>query len=127
MPYFTISIMKVSNNGYICFGYCPKNQRVSLLPTSSVPLVAALWEDFDFRNSAFRSSGTVFYRTSNDSLLLKAMAARIAQENPDLRDFRPSLSVIVTWFEAFLFSGMFSDTRVSLTTEGQQASNSRPL
>lgn len=61
----------------------------------AVPLLAVLWRDFHFV-----LSGSVYYRQANDSKTLEQVRSVIADVNPGLRDYQPTLAVIVTWFEA---------------------------
>lgn len=110
--YYGLKLQQVSTNGLILFSD-PSGSltNVRALPTCNLPLVAALWEDFDFR-----ASGSMFFRTAtnkSDATLLDSVASKISQMNPDLSGFRPTLVVVVTWFEAILFSGQFSNSTVS--------------
>lgn len=74
-----------------------------LLPCADVPIIAPIWIDLDFA-----SNGLLYYRSSQDPATLKQVADMIAQENPGLSDYQPTLAVIVTWFEA---SPVFSPVR----------------
>ena len=81
--------------------------RMSSLMDSTVPLVAALFADFDLRDS-----GSVYYRVSQDNYILDEVAERIVSLNPSFNGFHPTLSVIATWTQAVLFSDAFLDTQV---------------
>ena len=63
--------------------------------TMVVPLLAPLWEDLHFLKSGF-----VYYRQANDTETLARVRSMIADVNPGLSEFQPTLAVIVTWFEA---------------------------
>ena len=42
----------------------------------------------------------MFYRTSQDPVILSQIADAIADVNPALSDYQPTQAVVVTWFEA---------------------------
>ena len=65
------------------------------LPCAPEAIIAPIWTDLDFRGS-----GVMFYRTSQDPKILGQIASSIADVNPALSDYHPTLAVIVTWFEA---------------------------
>ena len=90
----------MSTNGFVLFGAPSNSLRVSSFSLSSVPVIAPFWEDFDFR-----SSGTVYYRTSQDDGILNKVAEVIAAENDDFSSYHPTQCVVVTWSEALLFTG----------------------
>ena len=60
--------MQVSTNGVISFQSEFTDFTVSSFPTSSIPLIAPLWADFDFRDR----EGNVFYRIAEDEATLKS-------------------------------------------------------
>ena len=63
-----------------------------------VPTIAPLWADFDFSDV-----GTIYYRVvteSKDPATLEEAKNMVTNFNEDLSDYRPTLAVIVTWFEA---------------------------
>ncbi len=64
------------------------------LPCSTAPVIAPLWADLDFR---FR--GRIYYRKTQDSGILEQVVDMIADMNPGLSGYQPTLAVIVTWFE----------------------------
>ncbi len=75
-----------------------------LLPCADVPVIAPIWIDLDFK-----SNGLLYYRVSQDPATLQQVASMIAQENPRLSGYQPTLAVIVTWFEASpVFSSVWS-------------------
>ena len=90
---------QISTNGFISFESPPDTLRITSFSASTIPLVATLWADFDFRES-----GAVYHRVSQDPYILKRAASVIAAENRDLSSFNPTLCVIVTWTQAVLFS-----------------------
>lgn len=103
------SISQVSTNGFVSFGpSTPNSLYMSSFPASTIPLVAPLWADFDFR-----ISGSVYHRVSQDDYILDKAASLIASRNQDFVDYRPTLCVIVTWLKAVLFSTTFHNTQVS--------------
>ena len=78
-----------------------------VFPVSSVPLIAPLWADFDFRGQ-----GHVFYRdTSHPEALIRA-GELVTNTNEIYSDYSPEYVVIVTWSMARLFSNEI-DTPVS--------------
>ena len=99
----------MSTNGYVLFGALSNSLRVSSFSLS--PVIAPFWEDFDFR-----SSGTVYYRTSQDDGILNKVAEVIATENDDFSSYRPTQCVVVTWSEALplLFTGNSVSKHVEL-------------
>lgn len=62
-----------------------------------LPLIAPLWADFNFRDS-----GNVFYRIDTNMDTLDRVAEIIANSNPIYGDFRPTMAVVVTWFQGRL-------------------------
>ncbi len=107
----SILFMQISTNGLILFDTDDEFQSytVSCFPRVSrpyLPLVAPLWADFNFRDS-----GTIFYRLVSDSGTLDAVADVISNLNSNYMDFRPTLAVIVTWFQSELLR---SEVKVSL-------------
>ena len=91
--------MQVSTNGVISFQSKFTNYLISSFPSSSVPLIAPLWADFDFR-----SKGNVFYRNTKDETTLDRAREIIIATNANFTEYYPSFCVIVTWSEATLFS-----------------------
>ena len=76
---------------------------------STIPLVAPLMADFDFRDI-----GSVYHRVSQDDYILDVAAKRIAEMNPEFASYRPTLCVIATWVQAVLFSDPLLDKPVEL-------------
>ena len=91
--------MQVSTNGVISFQSEFTNFIISSFPSSTVPLIAPLWADFDFR-----SRGTVFYRIAKDEESTAKAKEIIIGANANFTEYYPSFCVIVTWSEATLFS-----------------------
>ena len=89
----------MSTNGFILFDEPSNSLHASSFSMSPVPVIAPFWEDFDFR-----SSGTVYYRTSQNDGILNEVAEVIAAENDDFSSYHPTLCVIVTWSDALLFT-----------------------
>ena len=102
----------MSTNGYVLFGAPSNSPRVSSFTLSPVPVIAPFWEDFDFR-----SSGTVYYRKSQDDGILNKVAEVIAAENDNFSSYRPTQCVVVTWYEVLplLFTGNRVSKHVELT------------
>ena len=78
------------------------------LPSSTVPIIAPLWADFDFRDT-----GVIYYRVSQDMNLLSYANTIFSDVNPSLSVFQPKLCIVVTWLSASLFSRDFIETPVS--------------
>ena len=107
-------MMQVSTNGVISFQSGFTDFVVSSFPTSSVPLIAPLWADFDFRDR----EGNVFYRVAEDEATLKRAREMLLDANQDISEFIPTFCVIVTWSEATLFNSF------SITSSGSGNGNS---
>ena len=93
---------QVSTNGLISFESSFDSFAPTPLPRGVppfIPLIAPLWADFDFRES-----GNIFYRVSSDNSLLEAIVMAMALENSAYMDFRPTLAVVITWFQSQLFT-----------------------
>ena len=91
--------MQVSTNGVISFQSEFTDFAVSSFPTSSIPLIAPLWADFDFRDR----EGNVFYRVAEDEATLERAREMLLEVNEDIGEFSPTFCVIVTWSEAMFF------------------------
>ena len=102
--------MQISTNGVISFQSEFTNFLISSFPSSSVPLIAPLWADFDFR-----SRGNVFYRIAEDETSLVRARETIVRANANFTKYYPSLCVIVTWSEATLFN-LFSNNEVAVSS-----------
>ena len=92
-------LFQVSTNGYLSFEAPPEVHHHALFNSILIPLIAPFWSDFDFR-----ISGTVYYRTSQDSMLLSEIAEAVVSSNPEFDGFQPTSCVVVTWSQASLFS-----------------------
>ena len=85
-------------------------RQVASLPIFSVPTIAPLWAELDFREF-----GSVFYRTSEDPALLALVADKVVTGNSlYANNYSPTFCIIVTWLRAELYRGQFSDTAVRL-------------
>ena len=94
-----IFLTQVSTNGFLTFSTSIDSHHVTQFPSNDFPLIAPLAADFDFRES-----GSVYYREITQNCTL-VPALQIQSLNTDLLDnFQPTMCVIVTWFEANLFS-----------------------
>ena len=102
--------MQVSTNGIISFRSKFSNFLISTFPSSTVPLIAPLWADFDFR-----SRGNVFYRMADDETTLVRARESIVGANANFTEYYPSFCVIVTWSEATLFSLVSDDETDSVS------------
>ena len=69
--------------------------------TLAFPLIAPFWGDFTFVPTM--NSGSIYYRVTNDSLTLDLMVERIEEINSDIGLYRPTLAVIVTWYNSVVF------------------------
>ena len=63
-------------------------------------MIAPLWADFNFRNG-----GTLYYRIEDKQTVLDRISEKLVAQNQDYKSYRPTLAVIVTWFESTLFQG----------------------
>ena len=108
--YWSISVyVQASTNGVLSFGDVFVSFTATTLPrtTMALPLMAVLWRDFDFS-----FSGSIYHRQANDTETLARVRSMIADVNPELSDYQPTLAVIVTWFEAKIRND-FSEFSVS--------------
>lgn len=93
--------MQISTNGLISFDGNINQFRsyaVSSFPRRSPPylsLMAPLWADFNFRDY-----GTIFYRVATDDKTLEAVTSIIMNLNSNYSKFRPTMAVVVTWFQS---------------------------
>lgn len=93
--------VQISTNGLISFDRNISQFRsytVASFPRRSppyLPLIAPLWADFNFRDS-----GIIYYRLATDRNTLEAVADVITSLNPNYSEFRPTLAVVVTWFQS---------------------------
>ena len=55
--------------------------------------MAPLWTNFTV------STGTIYYRVTNDSSMLQNAALKIRNVNFDLGAFLPSYAVVISWIE----------------------------
>ena len=92
--------MQISTNGFVSFAP-PTGQHVNQFASNNFPLIAPLSADFDFR-----VLGRVYYRVVDQNcVLMPVVANKIQSLNAGLHaSFQPTLCVVVTWFEANLFS-----------------------
>lgn len=90
----------------ISFGQGFSEYHVTPFPSTScksVPLVAPLWADFNFRKV-----GNVFFRSVTEDNATLERAKKII----NYQGFSPSLCVIVTWVNAVLVSKILPDYKV---------------
>ena len=66
-------------------------------------MIAPLWADYDLR-----VTGAVYSRVTNDSDTLNQVVEMLADMNPALSDYQPTLAVVVTWFEPRLHGELSS-------------------
>ena len=99
-------MLKVSTNGFISFGgeitTDPFNVRPFSSRTLNFPMIAPLWADFNFRED-----GTIYFRATNKSDILKDASERIARHDSNYTGYVPREAVIVTWFQSRVFEGTF--------------------
>ena len=99
----------MSTNGVLSFQSKLMNSFNPLsFPSSDVPLIAPFWADFDFREI-----GTIFYRVSQDEMILDRLSHLIIERNPNFSSYYPTLCVIITWSSATLTSLTFNEITVS--------------
>ena len=90
--------LQISTNGVISFeeGFDSYNIIVTQFPKiASIPLIAPLWADFNFRDA-----GTIYYRETTDVNILDAVVEYIEDRNKNYDEFRPTMAVVVTWFQS---------------------------
>ena len=90
----------------ICFLPCP---------SVPVPIIAPIWADLDFSDE-----GRIYYRSTQDPGLLDQVRQMIADVNPGMSDYEPTLAVIVTWFEAKFFDYVSSNHIAAVTSSSRQ-------
>lgn len=91
-------IIQVSTNGLLSFEEGFDSYIVSRFPRtapSSVPLIAPLWADFNFRDA-----GTLYYRVTTEARTLDAAVEYIEYRNAIYGEYRPTMAVVVTWFQS---------------------------
>ncbi len=101
-PNVLIVYSQVSTNGLISFRNEFNSFRATPFSSDFTeflnPLIAPLWTDFD----PFRS-GSIYYRMTNNSLVLERIRNILTEESDTLVDYTPSLAFIVTWDRIPLF------------------------
>ena len=88
----------MSTDGYLAFrdpGEYFYRRQAPFPLFEDVPVVAALWADF-----SFTTEGVVYSRVTDDPTVLTKVSEMIAEANPALSSYEPSMAVIVTWFMA---------------------------
>lgn len=89
----TYSCSQVSTNGLLSFEKGFDSYIISQFPRTaspSIPLIAPLWADFNFRDA-----GTLYYRVTTDASILDAV---VEDRNEIYGEYRPTMAVVVTWF-----------------------------
>jgi 5'-3' exonuclease len=69
-----------------------------------MPIIAPLWTDF-------RSANTM-YRVTDDPDTLQLVREMISSRNPNLRNYQPSLAVVVTVEDVEISSPAHLDVRI---------------
>lgn len=96
--FIAILFLQFSFDGYISFGInfsSPFPESGLPLRDSTLPLIAPLW--------TMAPTGDVFsgrflyYRVTEDPTMLRLVAARITEANPNITDFNPDRAIIATW------------------------------
>ena len=95
LPENLVFNMQVSTNGFVSFEGVFDLADACPLPCADVPLIAPIWINLNFE-----TDGLLYYRVSQKAATLNQVVDRIAQVNPGLCDYQPTLALIVTWFEA---------------------------
>ena len=104
--------MQISTNGLILFDYDDQfkshaiNFMFPRLGAPFIPIIAPLWVDLNFRDY-----GTIFYRVTRDESILNVIPSSL---HPDYLEFRPTLAVVVTWFQSKLLRNDVQVSYVSL-------------
>ena len=62
-------------------------------------MIAPLWADYDLR-----VTGAVYFRATSNQDTLNQVVEMLADMNPALSDYQPTLALVVTWFEPRLHS-----------------------
>lgn len=89
---------QISTNGLVSFEGALNHHIPTNFPRRTgpfVPLIAPLWADFNFRDA-----GRIYYRVTNDSSTLDAVAEAISDTNDLYAEYKPTLAVVVTWFQS---------------------------
>lgn len=82
--------------------------KVTSFPQDTLPIIAPLWANFDFRNS-----GSIYYRVAYDTATLNEAARMVTETNSDYSTFQPKQAVIVTWVKSRLHTDPCSTVRIS--------------
>ena len=94
-----MTFVQVSTKGILSFGQ-PITSAPQPLSDVSGPIIAPFWSDVDTRGR-----GTVYYRISNDQMLLDRVAANIQATFPDsFSGFYPTSVLVVTWDDVGYYS-----------------------
>ncbi len=94
--------MQVSTNGLLSFRSAFSSFEVeSFTPSFSSfldPIVAPAWIDLNPR-----ASGSVFYRSTDDPLILNRIVGMITSIDSNFSSYQPTLAFIATWENVPLF------------------------
>ena len=74
------------------------------------PIIAPFWADY----SLIVSSGSISYRRTTDTSILRNVTAILAARNPQLQSYHPTLAFIATWNEVPLQNLEVSDSHINL-------------
>ena len=89
--------MQVSTNGLISFRNSFSSFRSKSFSESFTdfndPIIAPFWTNLVPEDSV----GSIYYRTTNDSVILDRLVNITTGFNPNFSNYQPSLAIIVTW------------------------------
>lgn len=89
------TLSQILANGILSFQSPFTSFQERSFPSTSVPIIAPLWFDYEIRRSS-----PIYYRIARDQNTLDRFASIITEKNPVFRTYRPRQCVIVTWSEA---------------------------
>ena len=76
------------------------------------PIIAPFWADYNL----IVSSGSISFRTTADTAILRNVTEILADRNPQLQSYQPTLAFIATWNEAPLLDQEVSNQHKFLYT-----------
>ena len=88
----------MNTNGLLSFGTAVSVFSSDPFPVMGPGLVAPFWADVDTRGT-----GEVYYRETNDTLLLSNVTLEIRRDFENFTDFTPTTLFIATWDEVGYF------------------------
>lgn len=106
-------IIQVSTNGLISF----QNSFISnspgkfstSFPEFYIPIIAPLWTNL----YNFRVESDIFYRSTNDAVILNRIADMVTNINSNFSTYQPTLAVIVTWSMITTFTSPYYTVHIN--------------